>query len=113
MRNAPVKSVFMEIFGASPSVRVLDYLLSVYPLDCSASDIAENAQISRTTLYYSIVPDLVKNEVLGMTRKLGKMKLYKLNEKNPLVRRLLDIDKELVLNELRKHLPRKTAAITA
>lgn len=112
MRNAPVvKSVFMELFGASPSVRALDYLLSVYPLDCSVTDVAENAQISRTTLHYNILPDLVKNDALTVTRKLGKIKLYKLNEKNPLVRRLLDIDKELVLNELRKHLPRKAAVV--
>ncbi len=110
MRNAPVKSVFMEIFGASPAVRVLDYLLSVYPLDCSISDVAENAQVSRTTLYYTIIPDLIKNEVPGMTRKLGKMKLYKLNEKNPLVTKLLEIDKEMVLGELVRRLPKKAAA---
>ena len=109
MRNAPVKSVFMELFGTSPTVRVLDYLLSVYPLDCSASDIAENAQISRTTLHYNIIPDLVKNEALVITRALGRIKLYKLNEKNPLVKKLLEIDKEMILNELRKRLPKKVA----
>ena len=109
MRSIPVKSVFMEIFGASPTVRVLDYLLSVYPLDCSISDIAENAQISRTTLHYAVMPDLIKNDALKMTRAVGKIKLYRLNEKNPLVKKLLEIDKELVLNELRKQLPRKTA----
>src|SRR3989338_5904183 len=70
MRSIPVKSVFMEIFGASPTVRVLDYLLSVYPLDCSISDIAENAQISRTTLHYAVMPDLIKNDALKMTRAL-------------------------------------------
>lgn len=113
MRTVQIKSVFMELLGTSPTVRVLDYLLSVYPLDCSASDIAENAQISRTTLHYNIIPDLAKNEALVMTRTLGMIKLYKLNEKNPLVRKLLEIDKELVLNELKKRLPKKTAAVTA
>lgn len=112
MRSVSVKSVFMELFGASPTVRVLDYLLSVYPLDCSAGDIAENAQVSRTTLHYTIMPDLVKNGVLSMARKLGKIKLYKLNEKNPLVKKLLEIDKELILGELSKRLPRKTAPLT-
>ena len=113
MRSVPVKSVFMELFGNSPTVRALDYLLSVYPLDCSVTDIAENAQVSRTTLHYTIIPNLVKNTALTITRKLGKISLYRLNEKNPLVKKLLDIDKELVLNELRKHLPKKTAAVTA
>lgn len=110
MKKATAKSIFMEIFGASPAVRVLDYLLSVYPLDCSISDVAENAQVSRTTLYYTIIPDLVKNEALVLTRKLGKISLYKLNEMNPLVKKLLDIDKELILGELSKRLSKKAAA---
>ena len=112
MRKILSKSVFMELFGTSPTVRVLDYLLSVYPLDCSASDIAENAQISRTTLHYNIIPDLVKNEALAMTRALGRIKLYKLNEKNPLVKKLLEIDKEMVLSELRRRVSKK-AIVTA
>ncbi|MBI2143949.1 hypothetical protein HYU17_02240 [Candidatus Woesearchaeota archaeon] len=112
MKKAVLKSIFMEMFGASPAVRVLDYLLSVYPLDCSITDIAENAQISRTTLHYNIVPDLVKNEVLAVTRELGRIKLYRLNEKNPLVKKLLEVDKELVLNELNKRLQRRAAAVT-
>ncbi len=103
----------MELFGTGPTVRALDYLLGVYPLDCSISDVAENAKVSRTTLYYVILPDLVKNEALILTRKLGKISLYRLNEKNPLVKKLLEIDKELVLNELRKQLPRKIVTLTA
>ena len=110
MKKATTKSIFMEIFGASPAVRALDYLLSIYPLDCSISDVAENAQVSRTTLYYTIIPDLVKNEALVLTRKLGKIGLYKLNGKNPLVKKLLEIDKEMVLSELAKRLPKKAAA---
>ena len=101
----------MELFGASPAVRALDYLLPLHPLDCSISDIAENAQVSRTTLYYGILPDLVKSEVLEITRSLGNIKLYKLNGKNPLVSKLLEIDKELILTELRKRLPKKTAIL--
>ena len=110
MKKATTKSIFMEIFGASPTVRVLDYLLSIHPLDCSISDIAEMAQVSRTTLYYTIIPDLLKNEALVLTRKLGKMGLFRLNDKNPVVKRLLQIDKELILGELSKCLPKKATA---
>lgn len=110
MRKTLSKSIFMEVFGASPSVRVLDYLLSIRTLDCSISDIAENAGVSRTTLHYSIIPDLLKNDVLVVARKLGKIGMYKLNSANPLVKRLLEIDKEMVLSELGKRMPRKVAA---
>ena len=111
MRAVLKKSTFMEVFGHSPAMRVLDYLLSIYPLDCSVSDIAENANVSRTSLYYNIIPDLAKNEVLALSRKLGKISLYKLNDPNPLVKKLLEIDNEIVLNELGKHLPKKAAVI--
>ena len=93
----------------------MDYLLTAYPLDCSLIDIAENAQISWSTLHYNtnnIIPALVKNETLAMTRTLGRIKLYKLNEKNPLVKKLLEIGKAMVLSELRRGVSKK-AIVTA
>ena len=81
MRTRQIKSIFMEVFGANPAARVLDYLLSVYPLDCSIADMAENSQTSRTTLHYDILPDLLKRKVLAV-RTVGKLKLYKLDNGN-------------------------------
>ena len=111
MKKELQKSVFMEVFGANPEARVLDYLLTIHPLECSVSDIAENACVSRTTLHYRIMPFLTKNGVI-MHRRMGKMKVFRLNGQNSIARKLMDVDRELVLSELKKRMA-KEAAVTA
>ncbi|MBI2137295.1 hypothetical protein HYU12_02120 [Candidatus Woesearchaeota archaeon] len=72
---------------------------------------AENSQTSRTTLHYAILPDLLKRKVLAV-RTVGKLKLYKLDKESPVVRKLLEIDKELITGELEKQ-SKRVQAITA
>jgi hypothetical protein len=43
------KSLFIEFMGDSPTVRILDYLLTMEEIDFSITDIAENAKIGRAT----------------------------------------------------------------
>ena len=45
------KSLFVEFMGESPTIKVLDYLLTERELDFSITDMAGNAGIGRTTLY--------------------------------------------------------------
>mgnify|MGYP000442141731 CR=1 FL=1 len=95
------KSIFIEMFGDSSVIRVLDYLLTERELDFSITDLAENAGIGRATLY-RIWDKLVKNKLIMHTRDIGKAKLYKLNTGNLFVKKLIEIDDMLVLRELRK-----------
>ncbi len=94
------KSLFIELFGDSPTIRVLDFLLTERELDFSISDMARNAGIGRATLY-RIWEQLIKNEIILPTRIIGKSKLYKLNIKNPKIKKLIEIDDMLILEELR------------
>ncbi|MBI2656618.1 hypothetical protein HYX03_02680 [Candidatus Woesearchaeota archaeon] len=94
------KSLFIELFGDSPTIRVLDFLLTERELDFSISDMARNAGIGRATLY-RIWDELIKNEIILPTRMIGKSRLYKLNIKNPKIKKLLEIDDMLILEELR------------
>ena len=96
----PKKSLFIELFGDSPTIRVLDFLLTERELDFSISDMARNAGIGRATLY-RIWEQLIGNKIIIPTRTIGKSKLYKLNTKNPKIRKLLEIDDMLILEELR------------
>lgn len=86
--------------GDSPMIRVLDYLITEKDLDFSITDIANNAGIGRATLY-RIFDDLVKNEIIIHTREIGKAKLFKLNIDNPKIKKLIEIDDMLVLEELK------------
>ena len=94
------KSLFIELFGDSPTIKVLDYLLTERELDFSISDMARNSGIGRATLY-RIWEELIKNQIIISTRVIGKSKLYKLNLQNPKIKKLIEIDDMLILEELR------------
>ena len=96
----PKKSLFIELFGDSPTIRILDFLLTERELDFSISDMARNAGIGRATLY-RIWEQLIDNNIIIPTRTIGKSKLYKLNVKNPKIKKLIEIDDMLILEELR------------
>ena len=96
------KSLFIEFMGDSPVARVLDYLLTERDLDFSITDMAENAGIGRSTLY-RVFDNLIKNKIIIHTRDIGRAKLFKLNKDNPKIKKLMEIDDMLVLEELKKH----------
>ncbi len=106
------KSLFIEFMGNSPTIRVLDYLLTERDLDFSITDMAKNAGIGRSTLY-RIWDDLIKNEIIIPTRIIGKAKLYKLNKNNPKIKKLIEIDDYLILEELKKHSEKQKIKVTA
>jgi len=106
------KSVFIEFMGDSPTVRVLDYLLTERDLDFSISDMARNAGIGRTTLY-RIWDGLINNKIIVPTRTVGKAKLYKLNKDSVKIQKLIEIDDTLILEELRKRSKRNEQKIIA
>ena len=96
------KSLFIDFMGDSPTIRVLDYLLTERDLDFSITDMANNAGIGRSTLY-RIWDDLMKNKIIMPTRIIGKAKLYKLNMNNEVIKKLMEIDDALILGELQKN----------
>ena len=95
------QSIFIEYMGDSPTVRVLDYLLTERELDFSITDLADNAHVGRATLY-RIWDDLIKNKILIHTRDVGKAKLYRLNTADSKIKKLVEIDDMLILEALRK-----------
>ncbi len=100
------KSLFIEFMGDSPTIRILDYLLTERDLDFSITDMAKNAGIGRTTLY-RIWHNLIRNKIIIPTRVIGKAKLYKLNKENFKIKKLIEIDDRLILEELKKHATNK------
>jgi len=94
------KSLFIEFMGDSPTIRVLDYLLTERDLDFSITDMAKNAGIGRSTLY-RIWGNLIKNKIIMPTRTIGKAKLSKLNRENMTIKKLIEIDDALILQDLK------------
>jgi len=99
-------TIFREALGDSPVVRVLDFLIEGRGLDYSLSDIAENSNIGWTTLH-RIWNKLEKFEIVVFTREIGRAKLFKLNEKNPAVKRLIQLYDTLLYQETERHFSKK------
>ncbi len=75
------KTIFIDYFGNTPKIRILDLLLTGRELDYSISDISQHTKIGRAT-FYRLLNDLLKNEIIIITRKVGNIQLYKLNMNN-------------------------------
>lgn len=83
------KSIFLGIVGDSPKARILDFLLMFPKFDYPLTEIARNSNVGYSTLQL-LWPDFVKREIVMQTRTIGKAKLFKLNEENPIVKEMLN-----------------------
>ena len=90
-----METLFRKALGDSPKVRVLEFFIEGRELDYSISDIAEGAEIGRTTLF-RIWEDLTKTKIIVPTRQIGNAKLYKLNQENPLVKKMIELFDEVI-----------------
>ncbi len=88
------KSSFRLVFGDSPVIKVLDFLLDNREFDYSLSDIARGADVGWSTLH-QFWSDFVKIGLVKKTRRIGRAELYKLDASNSLVKKLIEIDWEI------------------
>ncbi|MAH03730.1 hypothetical protein CMI39_03005 [Candidatus Pacearchaeota archaeon] len=95
-----METLFRRALGDTPKIRVLEFLIEGRELDYSISDIAEGAEIGRTTLF-RIWEDLIKTKIIIPTRQIGNAKLYKLNKSNSFVRKLIEIFDEIIIPKKR------------
>lgn len=103
-------TIFREALGDSPVIRVLDFLIEGRGLDYSLSDITENSNIGWTTLH-RIWEKLVQLNIVVPTREVGRAKLFKLNEENPAVKKLINLYDTLLYLETEKYFTKKVEAI--
>lgn len=89
------ETIFVEVFGKNPLVRVLDFLITFQLFDYPLTEIAKNSGVSYSTLQ-TFWNKLEKNKIVIKTRRVGKSDLYKLNTDNPAVRQLIKLDWNLI-----------------
>ena len=86
---------FCNIAGPTPRNRVLEFFIDMKGLDYTTEDIASFTKLNRTTTY-RIMEELIKEEYLIPTRRIGGAQFYKINESKPEVKVLLEIDNILI-----------------
>ena len=95
-----MKTIFKQALDNTPKLRVIEFLIEGRELDYHISDIAEGAGIGRTTLF-RIWEDLVNSKIIVPTRQIGNAKLYKLNQDNPFVKKMIELFDQIILNRKR------------
>jgi len=95
------KSLLIKFLGENPMFRIIDFLIENKGLDVTKKDIIDGAGISRASLF-KCWKQLETQEIVIVKRKFGKTKLYTLNSKNPIVKKLLELESVLIGKALEK-----------
>jgi predicted AAA+ superfamily ATPase len=88
-------SLFLKVLGGKdPTLKILDFLIDNIGFDYSKTEIASGAGISRTTLF-SVWDGLERNELVAFTRNVGRAKMYRLNMRNEVAKKLIELDRAI------------------
>lgn len=103
------KSIFMEYFGTSPIIKVLDFLIEGKDFDYSMTEIAKKSGVGWSS-FSRVWKKLLNKKIIVQTRTIGNARLFKLDTKNPAVQKLVKLDWELTKFETDKMIKRKIIA---
>lgn len=95
------KSLLLQLTGEMPLFKIVDFLVENKGMDFTKSDIAKGAKISRASLF-NYWKELEIHRLIKVTRQFGKTKLYTLNPKSMITKRILDLEKALISEALEK-----------
>jgi len=102
------ETLFLKFFGRNdPVIRVIDFLIDNEAFDYSKTEISREMGISRTTLL-KIWKTLEDLGIVVETRRVGRAKMYRLNKKNPIVQKFIELD-----NAISEYYAKKFAEIAA
>ena len=95
------ETLLIRCLGNSPALRIVDFFLDNRLFDYTKSEIIENLNMGRAT-FFKYWRELEEFGVVKVTRKIGKSKLYKLNEKSEVVKKLVMLDSALSKKAMKK-----------
>lgn len=85
------KSLFLEQFGDTPQLRVLDFFIDNHFFDFPPTEIARESNVSYNSLKL-FLPNFIASGIVYKTRRVGKSDYYKFNMKNNFVKNLIKLD---------------------
>jgi len=86
---------FEGIFGSTPELKTLQFLIAHSHFDYTKKELAEHAGIARQTVY-KVLELFLRWGIVKETRKIGNVTLYALNKKNRLVESFKKFDNEII-----------------
>lgn len=111
-RKMKQESIFVEYFGDTPMVRVMNFLILGKDFDYSMTDIAEGSHVGWTS-FTRAWREMERRKVVVHTRDIGRARLYKLNTQDSTVQKLVKLHWEIIKAETDKVLgKRKVLAVS-
>lgn len=109
MRKMENKSIFVEYFGESPYIKVLDFLIQGASFDYSMTEVARGAEVGWSS-FTRVWEKLLDKKIILPTRVIGNAKLFRINKESLFVQKLLKLDWELAKMESNKVLNEEIVA---
>ena len=94
-------SLLIKFLGENPLFKIIDFLIENKGIDVTKKEIIQGAGISRAALF-KYWGQIEAQEIVLVTRKFGKTKLYTLNSANIIVKKLLELESALIEKVLDK-----------
>lgn len=91
-------SIFLDVVGDSPTMRVLQHLIEGRDFDYTLTDLVD-AGVSWGTLHV-IFPKLLQHGIVVKVREVGRAKLYKINKENIVAKKMIELYNSLIQKEL-------------
>jgi len=95
------KTLLVQCLGNNPKLRIIDFLIDNRPFDYSKKEMIEGSGMGKVT-FFKVWGELVNFGIVQQTRKYGKAKLFKLNEENEIVKKLLVLEYSLIKQAMNK-----------
>ncbi len=78
-------TILVDVFGNSPETRLLDFFLDHPINDHMQSELAERTGMNKRTIK-RVTELMLDNELITITRRIGKAILYRLNHESEIVK---------------------------
>ena len=85
---------FLEVMGDSPINKVIDFLIENDRESWSMNEISENANVGYSTLKL-LLPKMIKDDMISITKEIGKIKLYTINKKSSIIKKIYNLYHEI------------------
>ncbi|MEM2935896.1 MAG: hypothetical protein QW231_01820 [Candidatus Bathyarchaeia archaeon] len=95
------ETLLIRCLGNSPTLRIVDFFLDNRLFDYSKNEIIHNLNMGRAT-FFKYWKELEELGVVKVTRKVGKSKLYRLNEENEVIQKLIMLDSVLCKQAMKR-----------
>lgn len=96
------KSLLVEFLGENTLTKVIDILLEKRPFDTTKEEIIRETRVSRNS-FFKVWKRIEAYNLVKRTRTIGRANLYVLDDNNPIVRKLLELEYSLIENEMKPH----------